>query len=196
MKFKLKTASLIVVIGMAFGVGTIFMNESNAQGKTYRIGDRGPAGGWIFYDKENNSDGWRYLEVAPEDQGDAEWGCMGKSIQGTQGTAVGTGKANTKAIIKGCKRSKIAAKKCTAYRGGGKSDWFLPSKDELYLIYVNLHQTGIGGFVDDGYWSSSEKDANFAWYQYFHNGNQEYYTKGDGNEYNVCNNRVRAVRYF
>lgn len=181
---------------MVFGAGTSFTNESYAQGKTYKIGDKGPAGGWIFYDKGNSSDGWRYLEAAPKDQGEAEWGCMGKSILGAQVTAIGTGKANTKAIIKGCKGSEIAAKKCIAYRGGGKSDWFLPSQDELYLMYVNLHQNGIGGFVNDGYWSSSEKDANFAWYQYFLNGNQEYYTKGDGNEYNVCTLRVRAVRFF
>ena len=32
----------------------------------YDIGDIGPAG-YIFYDKKNNSVGWRYLEAAPAD---------------------------------------------------------------------------------------------------------------------------------
>ena len=36
-------------------------------GKAYRIGDRGPAGGYIFYDKGNYDKGWRYLEAAPHD---------------------------------------------------------------------------------------------------------------------------------
>ena len=33
----------------------------------YKIGDEGPAGGVIFYDKGEYSDGWRYLEAAPAD---------------------------------------------------------------------------------------------------------------------------------
>jgi len=34
---------------------------------SYRIGDTGPAGGIVFYDKGDNSDGWQYLEAAPVD---------------------------------------------------------------------------------------------------------------------------------
>jgi len=45
--------------------------------KIYKIGDRGPAGGFVFYDKGDYSDGWRYLEVAPNDLGEAEWGLRG-----------------------------------------------------------------------------------------------------------------------
>ena len=29
----------------------------------YKIRDRGPAGGYVFYDKGNASDGWQYLEA-------------------------------------------------------------------------------------------------------------------------------------
>jgi hypothetical protein len=40
--------------------------SSHAQGsQSYKIGDTGPAGGIIFYDKGDNSDGWQYLEAAP-----------------------------------------------------------------------------------------------------------------------------------
>ena len=35
--------------------------------KEYKVGDRGPSGGWVFYDKGKSTDGWRYLETAPGD---------------------------------------------------------------------------------------------------------------------------------
>lgn len=42
--------------------------------QVYQIGETGPAGGTIFYDKGSYSNGWRYMEVAPSHQGDAKWG--------------------------------------------------------------------------------------------------------------------------
>ena len=33
----------------------------------------GPAGGFVFYDKGSYSDGWRYMECAPENAGTGEW---------------------------------------------------------------------------------------------------------------------------
>jgi len=158
-------------------------------GKAYKVGDRGPAGGWIFYDKGNNSGGWRYLEAAPKDLGRAEWGCYGKSIPGKMGCAIGTGKSNTAGIINNCGEEWIAAKIASAYRGGGKNDWFLPSKEELDLMYENLFKHGIGLFAVGNYWSSSEFLANAAWVQDFYGGSQDYPNKD--NMY-----RVRAVRAF
>ena len=189
---NLKLTGFIFVLCFVFGAGFYFANETNAQEKTYQIGDRGPAGGWIFYDKGYSSDGWRYLEAAPEDQTEnAEWGCYTKTIPGSKGTAVGTGKSNTHAIIKSCSEANIAAKVAAAYRGGGKSDWFLPSKDELNLMYRNLHLKGVGGFTGDYYWSSSEDKVVFAWIQVFYNGNQ--YSTGKKVDYV---DRVRVVRAF
>ena len=190
MKNKVKPANLILALVMVFGAVTFFVNGSNAQNKMYRIGDKGPAGGWIFYDKGRSSDGWRYLEAAPEDQGDkAEWGCYTTSIPGAKGTAMGTGKSNTQAIIKRCFELNIAAKLCTEYRGGGRSDWFLPSKDEVKEMYTNLQKAGIGGFDNHIFWSSSEYSDNLAWLQGFSDGDQTHSYK-DGSHH------VRAVRAF
>lgn len=191
MKNKVKPVNLILALVMVFGTVLIFANGSNAQNKIYKIGDKGPAGGWIFYDKGRSSDGWRYLEAASEDQGNkAEWGSYKTSIPGAKGTALGTGKSNTQAIVKSCFELGIAAKLCTEYRGGGKSDWFLPSKDEVNKMYSNLHKAGIGGFDNHCvFWSSSEYSEILAWCQGFNDGDQVH-TYKDGS----CN--VRAVRAF
>lgn len=153
------------------------------------IGERGPAGGFIFYDKGAYSDGWRYLEAAPEDQGEAEWGCSGKSIPGAHNTGIGSGIRNTQAIMKSCAELGIAAKIAASYRGGGKSDWFLPSKDELDLMHINMCKAGIGDFGGNDYWSSSEDSTDRAFLQLFYNGIQ--YTNWKFNSF-----RIRAVRAF
>ena len=157
---------------------------------TYTVGDTGPAGGWIFYDKGISSDGWRYLEAAPGDQGTgAPWGCYGVSISGADGTAVGTGEQNTIDIEAGCTTPGTAADICANLSLGGYNDWFLPSLDELNLMYENLKLHGVGDFAGTNYWSSSEFDASHAWFQYFYDGNQQL-------NYKINPLRVRAVRAF
>lgn len=60
------------------------------------------------------------------------------------------------------------------------NDWFLPSRDELNQMYVNLHLYGLGNFIDtnngyvDVYWSSSEEFTNHSWWQRFYDGVQNY----------------------
>jgi hypothetical protein len=72
---------------------------------------------------------------------------------------------------------------------GGYDDWFLPSKDELNLMYTNLKKIDRGDFSSVWYWSSSESYDNAAWFQHFSDGRQNGYGKG-GHGY------VRAVRSF
>ncbi|NOQ26054.1 MAG: hypothetical protein GQ564_11880 [Bacteroidales bacterium] len=126
----------------------------------YKVGDRGPAGGWIFYDKGDYSDGWRYLEAAPEDLGKFAMGermCI--PINGATGTALGTGKSNTEAITNILRWDSYLITATTAvnkYKCGGKSGWYIPSIDELDLLKVNLFDKGIGNFRNkESYWSSS-----------------------------------------
>ncbi|GHT82037.1 hypothetical protein FACS1894137_00200 [Spirochaetia bacterium] len=165
---------------------------------SYRIGDSGPAGGFVFYDKGNNSDGWRYLEAAPQDLGEAPWGWYenekwGPAVSGT-GTEIGRGKRNTQLIVDALKHGAYtvrAAQLCTSFNYGGYTDWFLPSKDELDLIYKNLAIKGVGGFTGDWYWSSSENNTNYAWSQNFSDGRQ--YAASNGKLNPLC---VRAVRAF
>ena len=71
----------------------------------------------------------------------------------------------------------------------GYDDWFLPSKDELNLMYNNLHKKGLGCFGSFSFWSSSEYYSKYAWRQYFVTGYQYNFDKN-------FNNMVRAVRAF
>jgi hypothetical protein len=105
---------------------------------------------------------------------------------------VGDGKRNTQIILEALRRAKEtgrAAQVCAGYELNGYRDWFLPSKDELDLMYKNLKAKGVGLFSGEAYWSSSEDYNNFAWYQYFGDGSQNYSTRNSSYS-------VRAVRAF
>jgi tetratricopeptide (TPR) repeat protein len=158
-----------------------------------RVGDRGPTGGFIFYDKGRVSDGWRYLEAAPfVTEFTAEWGSVDGS--GTV-TEVGSGRRNTQIIIGRLSTLGVngkAAQLCVSLNFGGKTDWFLPSKDELDLMYKNLEKNGVGGFSGGAYWSSSEGINNSAWYQTFSSGVQT----GSYTLNKMMTHSARAVRAF
>ena len=104
------------------------------------------------------------LITTPSDQTMvAVWGCQGTTI-GTS-TAIGTGQSNTTAIVTQCTNSFFgtAAEACNDLVLNGYNDWYLPSRDELDLLYQN--KDAIGGFYTGWwvyYWSSSESDASRA----------------------------------
>ncbi|MDR2095667.1 MAG: DUF1566 domain-containing protein [Treponema sp.] len=187
------------VAGMAAGKeGTIVQQPQQAvrpaAGKIYKIGDTGPAGGIVFFDKGFSSDGWRYLEAAPQDMGvGLQWGAYMQTVGGTN-DGIGSGKRNTELIVSRLKQlgeSGRAAQFCDAAAYGGYDDWFLPSKVELNLMYRNLTAKGLGGFSNFWYWSSSEYDNSSACGQSFSDGSPytDYVHK-----YNTRS--VRAVRAF
>jgi hypothetical protein len=72
-----------------------------------------------------------------------------------------------------------AAQWCSNLNINGYTDWYLPAKDELNLIYNNLKKDFIKDFIRDFYWTSTEHTATttFAWGQYFYYGFQFYRTK-------------------
>ncbi|MEI6586688.1 MAG: hypothetical protein WCL56_11415, partial [Sediminibacterium sp.] len=137
------------------------------------------------------------LIAAASDQGSVEWGCDATSI--STNTAIGTGAANTAAILLGCATRPIAASLAANYTSGGYADWYLPSKDELNKLFLN--RVAIGGFgASNTYWSSTENQGLYAWYHYFGMnfsmsgpttyGQQNVANKGAGGVY------VRAIRSF
>ena len=224
-----------------------FAVSISASLEIYKVGDIGPAGGYIFYDCDADNDtgnsdglistevGWRYLEAAPADlrmvngvptvdsslseysSGRTVFGFgyyrtsdggINKYVNGTvihnlsdcTGTAIGTGKSNTQLLVSAMgmdayseqsepeKTGTYAARLCEilSYTVNGVTydDWFLPSKDELDLMYTNLKCNGLGGFVGNVYWSSSEyvnkNFINSAWKQGFDDGIQSSYGRSRG----------------
>jgi len=157
---------------------------------TYKVGDTGPGGGIIFYIDEagfDNSSGdnasigamclidtCHYLEMAPTDLGDYAW-----------------------------KKAMVAVE---AFSTPSANDWLLPSIDALNeMCKYAFHDTvntfcndsgaggflnSVGGFSTDIYWSSSEYESNFAWFQDFNYGNQFDYGAKTNAYY------VRPVRAF
>ena len=113
-------------------------------------------------------------------------------VIGTTGTAIGTGMANTKAIVAAQGTGgAYAAYLCDTLTLGGYHDWYLPSRDELAQVYNS--RNAIGAFIGRcDYWSSSEEDNKTAWCRYVNDATQS----GDfGNDKSYLF-FVRAVRSF
>lgn len=158
----------------------------------FKLGDIGPAGGYIFYDcdadnsEENDGagpdglssekDGWRYLEAAKEYLNvyyTYSWG-----MNGAFGTEIGIGKGKSNTRILADKGKTCAAAYAVWNQTiNGFSDWFIPSKDELSLI---LNLVGVRGDWFDACWSSSEYDDNYAWCKENYQGYQVGYRRSSG----------------
>ena len=161
-----------------------------------KIGMTGPGGGLIFFvDYNDQYANFNYLEAAPTScQGKRKWSSANTSVPAVAGwaaRAVGAGSTNTaaiKAVFTTDTSTNNAAYFASACSAGSKSDWFLGSLGEMKLIYDNLQ--GLGEFFASDYWSSSEHDVNYAYFQFFIKGYQDYYLKSDLEFY------VRPVRAF
>ena len=156
----------------------------------YNIGDDGPGGGIIFYHSEAGFDVYEpdgsvkkchYLEVSKSNLGEISW-CSGKAgtdcCNITTNNGLGYGKKNTYNIIKSYHSSgtltkeNCAALVCHSYSTATTKagDWFLPSKDELNLLYKNLRNVVLIGCTGRkiSLWSSSTNSE--VWCQKFIDG--------------------------
>jgi hypothetical protein len=181
------TGATIVTNTTDSGVVTAMFPETELK-----VGDSYD-GGIVAYILQSGDPGYvaneqHGLIAATADQNlEIEWSNITITSVGTTGTAIGTGQANTTAIVGQAGCTSGAAKLCNDLTVGDYNDWFLPSRDELNKLFIN--KVAIGGFADSTYWSSSEYNYYSARGQFFITGGQDNYSKVDYK-------RVRAVRAF
>lgn len=170
--------------GWSYDNGVTIMNEGDELEMTqsrvleaiWTTGDDviakvGPAGGAVFYDKGNDTNGWRYMEVASfEHETAGRWQDPPEAVGGTLGT-IGAGKFNTARIVAwvnalaGREAKAATDSDSLSYSSNGfvYNDWFLPSNQELQEIYSALLNTSAFDFSTtyprNLYYSSTEFSA-------------------------------------
>lgn len=184
------------------------------DGPAIGVGEAYQDGIIVYFFQEDDA---RYVEgevhgilAAPMDAGESQWGGRCGRI-GELSADLGAGKENTRRILafhealdnfsgnpEQCHEENdgtIAAELAAAFQHGGHQDWFLPSEDELSILYRNLHDHGIGDFVGARYWSSSEVPSGHRFRESFA-ANIDFTNGGGWTSGKEQTKRVRPVRYF
>jgi hypothetical protein len=153
-------------------ISTILSNNpvDSLYGKFYQKGQ-------IFYVDSINANG---LIAALNDinlPGNGIQWSNSYSTTGATNDAIGAGKPNSDLMLSMLGNGNHAVYRCDTSTIGDTNDWYLPSKLELDAMYNNLHLKGYGNFYSFRYWSSTEKDINYGWCQFFADGTKFYYSK-------------------
>ena len=167
--------------------------------RQYKVGDFAH-GGIIFYVDETGEHGLA-CDTSDISTG-IQWYNGVYKVINSRGDGVAAGEMNTMLIIAqqtiDSTTGNFAALICANLVRGSYGDWYLPSKEELNLMYMNkeaINATAVanGGssFANAHYWSSTEYNSFDAWEQSFMDGNQDWRIKASAPDY-----RVRAVRAF
>ena len=144
-----------------------------AQGE-YQIGDVGPGGGVVYYMADEPfpcgpalTAECTHLEAATE-SGEVRrvWSAEPDPEVATAGadrSGIGAGAANTSEAVlhSGVAAVESAAAYADTYVHNGYSDWYLPSKEELFELYEYMVQTGVA--TRGTYWSSTDYAFITAW---------------------------------
>jgi hypothetical protein len=175
------TANEVCKIGMTGpGGGIIFFVDYNNENATYDYLEAAPTDG--VFASSATTGVWATTTAKCGATAPQATSCQTATIYTETGVALATikglhrglfgGKVATEAIVARHDAGSVAKNLYAAgvaddYEANGKSDWWLPSRNELAKMQENLNEKGVGGFASDYYWSSSEGDGVSAWYQAF-----------------------------
>jgi hypothetical protein len=142
-------------------------------------------GGIVFWVDSSGEHG--LIATTTDQSTDIQWynGAYGTTNAVRNGLYAG--RYNTERIIATQSTGSYAAQICANCQEGDYGDWYLPSKYELNLLY--LQKDAVGGFSNNNYWSSTEENSDNAWRQDFSDGSQSSADKNTS-----C--YVRAIRAF
>ena len=166
---------------------------------THYIGEK-YGGGVIFHLWKDNAGVEHGLIVALTDQSTSRaWSNVTSAAIGTSAQSSWDGLSNSNSIVGQAGHTSSAAKLCLDLVSGGQSDWYLPSIQELNMLWNNYYTvtralsqiSGATQLSNSAYWSSSENDndGSYAWAFRFDYG----YAYNYGKSNTIC---VRAVRAF
>jgi hypothetical protein len=194
-----------IVVGSALLASSVFAGAGEVQasadscrtsGVDCAIGDRGPRGGYVFYDAGSTQPWGRYLEAWPASFGVTNtWGAptsvwrnpFGRAYDALslsvrqnldrRNTMVGLGnyntqlmRANSSGVAQDFDNFMLRAQEPSGY-------WHIPSKDELDALYNAIaghpaFESLRNNWKSVPHWTSSESEESFAWYQLFQDGTQ------------------------
>lgn len=171
--------------GISISNGVITATDTTPTYTLYQLAQ----GGVVYYLAKGNAHG---LAAALVNQSNSSPWAPNNSTTGAELIGIYLGNQNTTRIIQVYgSGSSYAALLCNQYTGGGYTDWYLPSVDELSLMFMgSISNTNLPQ-DQANYWSSTEYSAN---------NNQSLYvrfTDGDQNHQNsTSSNSVRCIRSF
>ena len=172
------------------------------SGMQYKVGDEGPGGGIVFYaskegftvyDGQGEDEICHYLEMSKTS--------LGMSYSSDAGivlteNGLGWGKSNCYKILQESyhpTESSCAAYRCSLYATATtkQGDWFLPSKDELNLMYQTQRARVLATSSED-WWLLSSSYTHYEPGDYY--ACQNFYSGETDATYDACS--VRAIRAF
>lgn len=180
-----KLDMLIAGTGISISGDTISTSGSGGGSSSHNIGDY--YGGGIIFWLDPSGEHGLIADTIAQAMG-ATWYNGTNTTTNAVRDGIGAGMYNTERIIINQGPGTYAAQLCANYQGGGYGDWYLPSKYELNLMYVQ--RSVIGGFTvnNPSYWSSTEGDNGNAWLQNSQGAQHNYFKN--------TNTWVRAIRAF
>lgn len=208
LKIELNTGSGYVAMGTtqllsvpyALHANTATSTTGNAGGFTHYIGEQ--FGGGIIFHLWKDALGVEHgLIVDKTDLSTSQvWSNIDQTLIGGAAQSSWDGLSNSNAIVGQAGHTNSAAALCLNSTNGGQSDWYLPSIDELSLLWhirfnVNKSLSTLGGATvlpnSAPYWSSTEYVyGDYAWLFNFSDGS----AYSIGSKYGTA--YVRAVRAF
>jgi hypothetical protein len=122
------------------------------------------------------------------------WGCSGTNV--VTGSAIGTGLANTYAIIAACASRPIAASVAKSYSGGGFHDWYLPSSGEWAQILNVANLVGLNNHATNNFYTSTQQSTTYAITAFFNYNSGSMSGAQKAPVINDYINSLRAIRSF
>jgi hypothetical protein len=175
----------------------LFSANAGVGGFTHYIGEE--FGGGVIFHLWKDALGVEHgLIIDKTDLGTAQvWSNIDATLIGASAQSSWDGLSNSNAIVGQAGHTSSASALCLNSTNGGQSDWYLPSVQELNMLWNNYYTvarslTQISGATQlqtTSYWSSTESAYIIAWGFNFASGDADYINK-------AIPRNVRAVRAF